>query len=322
MSAAIASPTSPADDYVASSSSSPSTTHKMISNIATNLKLKASPTDTELNRWRKTFESFAKVEQGGKRYLDQSSFIDAIAPAEDFSKIKREQYSVLFQVADISERGLVSWEDFTVFETLLKRPDADYQIAFLYFDRDSNGSITFDEFKHVFENAITTTPEETIPFDFDCDWVKLYLGKRDGSHVLGYTEFTQLIKGLQGERLRQAFRFFDKDGDGYIRPDQFQKIIIEIAGHKLSDSVLERLPGLCTISPGQKISYSEVIAFHNVIRGESFRCLPSLRYNPINADFLSRLNRNGPGRKHHSSSDAQIQRRQNRRDRFLERSRE
>ena len=39
-------------------------------------------------------------------------------------------------------------------------------------------------------------------------------------------EFTQLIKGLQGERLRQAFRYFDKDGDGYILPTEFQRIIM------------------------------------------------------------------------------------------------
>lgn len=103
-------------------------------------------------------------------------------------------------------------------------------------------------------------------FNFDCDWIKLYLGKRGGSHVLGYDEFTQLIKGFQGERLRQAFHFFDKDSDGYIAPDEFQRIIVEVAGHKLSDSVLQRLPTLCTMSPGRKISYSEVIAFHNIIR--------------------------------------------------------
>ena len=83
------------------------------------------------------------------------------------------------------------------------------------------------------------------------------------------SEFTQLIKGFQGERLRQAFRYFDKDGDGYIRPEEFQRIVLELAGHKLSDPVLERLPTLCTLSPGQKISYSEVIAFHNIIRGMS-----------------------------------------------------
>jgi solute carrier family 25 aspartate/glutamate transporter 12/13 len=28
----------------------------------------------------------------------------------------------------------VSWEDFVVFETVLKRPDADYWMAFQYFD--------------------------------------------------------------------------------------------------------------------------------------------------------------------------------------------
>lgn len=202
------------------------------------------------------------------RFLDADSFIDAIAPSEDFTKIKRAQYAILFHVADISRRGLVSWEDFTVFETVLKRPDADYQIAFQYFDTDSSGTISFDEFKEIFSHAIGAGSPDAIPFDFDCDWVKLYLGKRGGSrsHVLGYTEFTQLIKGLQGERLRQAFRHFDSDADGYIMPDEFQKIIMEIAGHKLSDSVLERLPTLCTLSPGQRISYSEVIAFHNVVR--------------------------------------------------------
>ena len=31
--------------------------------------------------------------------------------------------------------------------------------------------------------------------------------------------------------------------------------------------MIERLPTLCALTPGGKISYSEVIAFHNVIRG-------------------------------------------------------
>jgi hypothetical protein len=42
----------------------------------------------------------------------------------------------------------------------------------------------------------------------------------------------------------------------------------DIAGHKLSDSVLERLPTLTTISAGGRISYSEVVAFYTVVKGE------------------------------------------------------
>lgn len=60
----------------------------------------------------------------------------AIAPQGDLAgtKLGSAQYALLFRVADSKRRGLVSWEDFTVFETLLKRPDADYWIAFQYFD--------------------------------------------------------------------------------------------------------------------------------------------------------------------------------------------
>jgi len=100
-------------------------------------------------------------------------------------------------------------------------------------------------------------------FDYDCDWIKLYLGQRGGNHIVGFQEFAQLLKGFRGERVRQAFRYFDTDNDGFIAPTEFQKIMVEIAGHKLSDSVIQRLPTLSLMTPGQRISYSEVFAFHN-----------------------------------------------------------
>jgi solute carrier family 25 aspartate/glutamate transporter 12/13 len=80
----------------------------------------------------------------------------------------------------------MSWDDFVVFQTLLKRPDADYYIAFQYFDvyarnppcsahmigmadvccvyRDGSGTITFDEFKSGFSAEIGP---DAIPFNFD-----------------------------------------------------------------------------------------------------------------------------------------------------------
>jgi len=219
--------------------------------------------ENELKRWRRTFDANAQVTVNSDKFLNPDQFVNAIAPKGDLTKIGRAQFATLFPVADSSKRGLVSWDDFVVFQTILKRPDADYWIAFQYFDVDNSGTITYDEFKKVFQANIGP---DSIPFDFDCDWVKLYLGKKNGTHVLGYSEFTQLMKGLQGERLRQAFKHLDNDQDGFIRPDQFKRIILELAGHKLSQAVIDRLPTLCTLTPGGKISYSEVIAFHNVIR--------------------------------------------------------
>ncbi|EJF67161.1 mitochondrial inner membrane protein [Dichomitus squalens LYAD-421 SS1] len=219
--------------------------------------------ESELRRWRRTFDANAQTVIDGNKYLNKEQFVNAIAPKGDLSKIGRNQFGTLFRVADVNKRELVSWDDFVVFETILKRPDADYWIAFQYFDVDESGTISYDEFKNVLNANVGP---DAIPFDFDCDWVKLYLGKKNGAHVLGYNEFTQLMKGLQGERLRQAFKYLDKDQDGYIRAEQFKKIILDIAGHKLSDAVIERLPTLTTLSPGGRISYSEVNAFHNVIK--------------------------------------------------------
>jgi solute carrier family 25 aspartate/glutamate transporter 12/13 len=77
------------------------------------------------------------------------------------------------------------------------------------------------------------------------------------------------MKGLQGERLRQAFRYFDRNQDGYIDKSDFRRIIYELARHKLSDSVLSKLEDLAEVFNGGKISYSECIAFHNVSRSLS-----------------------------------------------------
>jgi solute carrier family 25 (mitochondrial aspartate/glutamate transporter), member 12/13 len=75
-----------------------------------------------------------------------------------------------------------------------------------------------------------------------------------------------MLRGLQGERVRQAFHHFDRKGSGYIEPEDFQRIILETAKHKLSDHLLENLHTLCNITTGTKISYANVRAFQNVIR--------------------------------------------------------
>lgn len=34
------------------------------------------------------------------------------------------------------------------------------------------------------------------------------------------------MKGLQGERLRQSFKYLDTDQDGFIKPEHFKQIIL------------------------------------------------------------------------------------------------
>ena len=92
------------------------------------------------------------------------------------------------------------------------------------------------------------------------------MGSKRHRHDITYPQFSQMLRGLQGERIRQAFHIFDQDKDGYIEPEDFQRIILDTAKHKLSDHILENLQSLCNISTGSKISYANVRAFQNVIR--------------------------------------------------------
>lgn len=105
-----------------------------------------------------------------------------------------------------------------------------------------------------------------MPFNWEAEWATLYIGSKKNRHAMTYPQFAQMLRGLQGERVRQAFLHFDANKDGYIEPSDFQRIIRETASHKLSDYLLENLTTLCNISAGSKISYANVRAFQNMIQ--------------------------------------------------------
>ena len=152
------------------------------------------------------------------------------------------------------------WNNFT---NLLAKPDAEYEIAFRLFDIHGTGVVKFADFEKL---LAANRSNDSLPFDWNSAWASLYIGGRKKRHDMTYPQFSQMLRGLQGERVRQAFEHFDKNGDGYIEPEEFQRIILETAGHKLSDHLLENLHTLCNITAGTKISYANVRAFQNMIR--------------------------------------------------------
>lgn len=154
-------------------------------------------------------------------------------------------------------------QDWSTFQSLLAKPDAEYEVAFRLFDVDGTGVVKFKQFQDIYD---MNKGPDSIPFDWNSDWASLYLGGRKNRHDMTYPQFSQMLRGLQGERVRQAFIHFDKNGDGYIEPADFQRIIMETSSHKLSDHLLDNLQSLCNIGPGSKISYANVRAFQNMIR--------------------------------------------------------
>ncbi|KAI9776944.1 MAG: mitochondrial aspartate-glutamate transporter agc1 [Geoglossum umbratile] len=231
----------------------------------------ANPSDADSNfsaHTRANFGKYAREDESGESYMTEEEFVDAIVPRdEDYHKIKRAQYGILFRVADRSNAGRINLQDWAIFEDLLSKPDAEYEIAFRLFDPDGTGTIKYGDFLQMYK---LSKGEDSIPFDWDCEWASLYIGGKRKRHDMTYPQFAQMLRGLQGERIRQAFHYLDKSGSGYIEPEEFRRIILETAKHKLSDHLLDNLHTLCNISPGSKISYANVRAFQNVIQEIDF----------------------------------------------------
>jgi len=64
-----------------------------------------------IQRYKRVFNRFATIEKNGEKYMTKEDFISAIAPGEDYKRLQRSQYGILFNVADQSKQGLLSLSD-------------------------------------------------------------------------------------------------------------------------------------------------------------------------------------------------------------------
>ncbi|KAI5816504.1 mitochondrial carrier protein [Pyronema omphalodes] len=211
------------------------------------------------------FEKFATITTpAGERAMSRTDFVNAIAPeSADYHKIPRDQFGILFEVADRAGAGYLTLEEWATFESLLSKPDAEYQIVFRRFDVQGKGTVDFDDLV-----AITKAnkSDSSLPFNWDSAWATLYAGSPKSRHSLTYEQFSQMLRAIQGEKVRQAFQAFDPKATGFIEVAEFERIVKETAGHKLSDHILDNLNTFIGVGAATKIPYANVRAFHNVMR--------------------------------------------------------
>jgi solute carrier family 25 aspartate/glutamate transporter 12/13 len=81
-----------------------------------------------------------------------------------------------------------------------------------------------------------------------------------------YEQFSQLLRAIQGENVRQTFHGFDPKATGFIEVADFMRIVQETAGHKLSEHILDNLSTFISVEAATKIPYANVPAFQDVMR--------------------------------------------------------
>eukprot|EP01102_Stenamoeba_stenopodia_P017131 TRINITY_DN609_c0_g4_i1.p1 TRINITY_DN609_c0_g4~~TRINITY_DN609_c0_g4_i1.p1 ORF type:complete len:727 (-),score=223.16 TRINITY_DN609_c0_g4_i1:188-2368(-) len=187
------------------------------------------------------FGKYASIRKGGVQLMTPDDFLNALA--EIFSadetrpmNISPAKLKALVKIADRDKSGLISLDEFLLFEKAVSNPFADYEIAFHLFDRDSDNRISKSEFFKVMQ----AVDESEIHFDLDSEFVRLFWGAGD-KKPMSFPAFSQMLKSLQAERLKQMFKFYDKDQTGYIKQEEFKNILESMTRHNIPSRIKDRL---------------------------------------------------------------------------------
>ncbi|OXB77981.1 UNVERIFIED_CONTAM: hypothetical protein H355_009552 [Colinus virginianus] len=210
---------------------------------------------------RNIFLQYASVEKDGEHYMTPEDFVQKYLGLYTDPRYNPKTVQLLAGVADQTKDGLISFQEFLAFESVLCTPDAIFIVAFQLFDKSGNGEVTFANVKEIFEQ---TTIHLQIPFNWDCEFIRLHFGHNRKKH-LNYTEFTQFLQELQSEHARQAFALKDKNKSGLITGLDFSDVMVTLRSHMLTPFVEENLVSVAGGTVSHQVSFSYFNAFNALL---------------------------------------------------------
>ncbi|XP_008276927.1 calcium-binding mitochondrial carrier protein Aralar1 [Stegastes partitus] len=207
------------------------------------------------------FLKYASVVEDGEHYMTPRDFVQSYLGLHTQPQHNPKTVELIAGVADTTKDGLISFQEFLAFESVLCAPDAMFIVAFQLFDKTGTGNISFENVRDIFSQ---TTVHHHIPFNWDCEFIRLHFGHERNKN-LSYAEFTQFLQELQFEHARQAFAQKDKNKSGTITALDFSDIMATIRHHMLTPFVEENLVSAAGGSTSHMVSFSYFNAFNALL---------------------------------------------------------
>ncbi|CAF2318370.1 unnamed protein product [Rotaria sp. Silwood2] len=132
--------------------------------------------------------------------------------------------------------------------------------AFALFDRLGGGVISIQDLAFVMRSiGYQTTPSELECMIREVD--------QDGNGLIDFDEFKQMmnrkadsrLEMFNDELLNEAFRIFDKDGNGYISEVEIRSVMSNL-GEKLTDDELNDMIREADLDGNRQVDYAEFSA--------------------------------------------------------------
>ncbi|KAM4626865.1 electrogenic aspartate/glutamate antiporter SLC25A12, mitochondrial [Discoglossus pictus] len=207
------------------------------------------------------FLQYASVEQDGENYMTPSDFVQKYLGLHTEANFNPKTVELLGGVADQTKDGLISFQEFLAFESVLCAPDAMFIVAYQLFDKSGTAEVTFENVKEIFGQTMI---HHHIPFNWDCEFIRLHFG-HNRKKQLSYLEFTEFLQELQLEHARQAFALKDKNKSGMITALDFSDIMVTIRSHMLTPFVEENLVSAAGGTISHQVSFSYFNAFNSLL---------------------------------------------------------
>ncbi|XP_075036744.1 electrogenic aspartate/glutamate antiporter SLC25A12, mitochondrial [Mixophyes fleayi] len=213
------------------------------------------------NELKAIFLQYASTEQDGEQYMTPSDFVQKYLGLHNDAHFNPKTVELLGGVADQTKDGLISFQEFLAFESVLCAPDAMFIVAYQLFDKSGTAEVTFENVKEIFGQTMI---HHHIPFNWDCEFIRLHFGHNRKKH-LSYLEFTEFLQELQQEHARQAFAQKDKKKTGMISALDFHDIMVTIRSHMLTSFVEENLVSAAGGTISHQVSFSYFNAFNSLL---------------------------------------------------------
>lgn len=135
-----------------------------------------------------------------------------------------------------------------------------FKAAFEVFDHDKTGEISYVDFPNAVR-AIGFNPTNNQVVEV------LKAANKGEKDKINFDEFVDMLgkfnecrKEDAEESLREAFKKFDRDGNGYISPDELLYVVCN-SGEKLSREEAEELIGMFDKNDDGQLSWEEFVEF-------------------------------------------------------------
>ncbi|CAK8679749.1 unnamed protein product [Clavelina lepadiformis] len=146
-------------------------------------------------------------------------------------------------------RGIMS-------DQLSEEQIAEFKEAFSLFDRDGDGTITTKELGTVMR-SLGQNPTEAELHDM------INEVDADGDGTIDFPEFlTMMARKMKDtdseEEIKEAFRVFDKDGNGFISAAELRHVMTNL-GEKLTDEEVDEMIREADVDGDGQVNYEEFV---------------------------------------------------------------